>query len=191
MNGQWPTAYTRAWYMKILDFFISITVPAIFVYFLYKEYLKSDGRSQFGAVNKNEFEFKKSGDIKERMSDVKGIDEIRVEVEQVIRMIKDPKAFTDVGAKMHKGVLLHGNPGTGKTMLSRAIAGEAGVSFLYCTGSSFDEMFVGVGAKRVRELFKMARENKPCIIFIDEIDTLLAASRRFGNEHSSSRATIN
>jgi ATP-dependent metalloprotease len=68
-------------------------------------------------------------------------------------MIKDPNAYTSKGAKMHKGVLLFGNPGTGKTMLSRAIAGEAGVSFLYCTGSSFDEMFVGVGAKRIRELF--------------------------------------
>jgi len=92
---------------------------------------------------------------------------------------------------MHKGVLLYGSPGTGKTMLSRAIAGEAGFSFLYCTGSGFDEMFVGVGAKRVRELFQSARKNKPCIIFIDEIDTLLAASRRYGKEHSSSRATIN
>jgi len=76
-------------------------------------------------------------------------------------------------------------------MLSRAIAGEAGVNFLHTTGSSFDEMFVGVGAKRVRTLFKKARENKPCIIFIDEIDTLLSASRRKGFEHSSSRATIN
>ena len=86
---------------------------------------------------------------------------------------------------------MFGKPGTGKTLLSRAIAGEAGVSFLYCTGSSFDEMFVGMGAKRVRSLFEEARKNKPCIIFIDEIDTLLSASRRYGNEHSSSRATIN
>jgi len=109
----------------------------------------------------------------------------------LIRMIKNPTDYTSKGAKMHKGVLLFGNPGTGKTMLSRAIAGEAEVSFLYCTGSSFDEMFVGVGAKRVRELFKEARKNKPCIIFIDEIDTLLASSRRHGKEHSSSRATIN
>jgi len=87
------------------------------------------------------------------LSDVKGIDEITDEILCLIRMIKDSKAYTSKGAKMHKGVLLHGKPGTGKTMLSRAIAGEAGVSFLYCTGSSFDEMFVGVGAKRIRELF--------------------------------------
>jgi len=140
---------------------------------------------------KNEFEFKKSEEIKERLNDVKGIDEITGEIQNVIRMIKDPNAYTSKGTNMHKGVLLYGNPGTGKTMLSRAIAGEAGVSFLYCTGSGFDEMFVGVGAKRVRELFQSARKNKPCIIFIDEIDTLLAASRRHGREHSSSRATIN
>lgn len=106
-------------------------------------------------------------------------------------MIKNPEEYTAKGAKLHKGVLLYGAPGTGKTLLSRAIAGESGTAFLYCTGSSFDEMFVGVGAKRVRELFKEARENTPCIIFIDEIDTLLSKSRRFGGEHSSSRGTIN
>lgn len=138
-----------------------------------------------------QFEFKKSEDITERLDDVKGIDEIKDEIVNLIKMIRDPNAYTSKGAKMHKGVLLFGNPGTGKTMLSRAIAGEAGVSFLYCTGSSFDEMYVGVGAKRVRELFAQARKQKPCIIFIDEIDTLLSASRRHGGEHSSSRATIN
>ena len=153
---------------------------------------KNRSNSLFGIEESgNEFEFKKADQITERLDDVKGIDEIKDEIINVIRMIRDPSAYTSKGAKMHKGVLLHGSPGTGKTMLSRAIAGEAGVSFLYCTGSSFDEMFVGVGAKRIRELFKQAKENKPCIIFIDEIDTLLAKSRRFGREHSSSRATIN
>jgi ATP-dependent metalloprotease len=76
-------------------------------------------------------------------------------------------------------------------LLARAIAGESGVNFIYCTGSNFDEMFVGLGAKRVRELFNEARKNKPCIIFIDEIDSLMTASRRYGTEHSSSRGTIN
>ena len=106
-------------------------------------------------------------------------------------MIQNPNTYLEQGAKLHKGVLLYGKPGTGKTLLARAIAGESGTNFIYCTGSHCDEMFVGVGAKRVRELFKEARANKPCIIFIDEIDTLLSKSRRFNQEHSSSRATIN
>ena len=118
------------------------------------ESLRNSSSNQFGVSNKNEFEFKKSEEITERLQDVKGIDEITDEIMNLIRMIKNPMDYTSKGAKMHKGVLLFGNPGTGKTMLSRAIAGEAEVSFLYCTGSSFDEMFVGVGAKRVRELFQ-------------------------------------
>ena len=129
------------------------------------------------------FEIKKAVDVSERLDDVKGIDEIRDEIKNLIKMIKNPDEYKSKGAKLHKGVLLYGQPGTGKTLLSRAIAGEAGTSFLYCTGSSFDEMFVGVGAKRVRELFQEARKHKPCIIFIDEIDTLLSKSRRYGNDH--------
>jgi ATP-dependent metalloprotease len=151
-----------------------------------------EGKGPLEQMNKEtKFEFKKAEDIPTRLDDVKGIDEIRSEIQNLIKMIKEPEMYQSKGAKMHKGVLLFGKPGTGKTLLSRAIAGEAGVSFLYCTGSSFDEMFVGVGAKRVREMFKQARKNKPCIIFIDEIDSLLGASRRFSDESSSSRATIN
>lgn len=143
------------------------------------------------AGGQTNFEIKKAKDVSERLDDVKGIDEIRDEIKNLIKMIKNPDEYKSKGAKLHKGVLLYGQPGTGKTLLSRAIAGESGTSFLYCTGSSFDEMYVGVGAKRVRELFQEARKHKPCIIFIDEIDTLLSKSRRYGSEHSSSRATIN
>lgn len=122
---------------------------------------------------------------------MRGIDEIKEEVENLIKMVKEPERYHSKGANLHRGVLLYGSPGTGKTLLARAIAGESGCNFIYCTGSHFDEMFVGVGAKRIRELFNEARKNKPCIIFIDEIDTLLSKSRRFNAEHSSSRATIN
>ena len=137
------------------------------------------------------FDLKKANDIQQRLSDVKGIDEIKEEVENVIKMVKNPEKYTECGAKLHKGLLLFGQPGTGKTLLARAIAGEAETNFVYCTGSDFDEMFVGVGAKRVRELFEEAKKNTPCIIFIDEVDSLLSKSRRFGSEGSSSRATIN
>jgi ATP-dependent metalloprotease len=125
------------------------------------------------------------------LDDVKGIDEIKGEINDLIKMIKNTSEYTSKGAKLYRGVLLSGSPGTGKTLLARAIAGESGVNFIYCSGSNFDEMYVGLGAKRVRELFAEARKNTPCIIFIDEIDSLMTKSRRFGSEHSSSRGTIN
>jgi ATP-dependent metalloprotease len=137
------------------------------------------------------FEIKKAKEIDQRLKDVKGITEIKNEVEDLIKMIKNTSDYTTKGAKLYRGVLLAGQPGTGKTLLARAIAGESGVNFLYCTGSSFDEMYVGMGAKRVREIFAEARKQTPCIIFIDEIDSLMSKSRRFGSEHSSSRGTIN
>jgi len=140
---------------------------------------------------KYKFEIKTASDIKTRLDDVKGVDEIRSEVEDLVKMLKNPYAYKSKGAKLHRGALLFGEPGTGKTLLARAIAGESGVNFIFCSGSDFDEMYVGVGAKRVRQLFKEAKKHSPCIIFIDEVDSLLAGSRRGGGEHSSSRATIN
>jgi ATP-dependent metalloprotease len=140
---------------------------------------------------KMKFEIKTAKDITQRLDDVKGIDEIKEEILNVIKMVKDPYKYRAKGANLHRGVLLFGEPGVGKTLLARAIAGEAGTNFIYCTGSHFDEMFVGLGAKRVRELFAEARKNTPCIIFIDEIDSLISKGRRQSGEGSSSRATIN
>lgn len=144
-----------------------------------------------GDLSQANFDFKTANDVEQRLSDVKGIDEIKTEVENIIKVVQQPDKYRSKGAKLFKGILLFGEPGTGKTLLARAIAGEAGCNFIYCTGSDFDEMFVGVGAKRVRELFKKARKNSPCIIFIDEIDSLLTGSRRAGSEHSSLRGTLN
>ncbi|MCY7283217.1 MAG: ATP-dependent zinc metalloprotease FtsH2, partial [Cyanobacteria bacterium CAN_BIN43] len=104
--------------------------------------------------------------------DVAGIEEAKEELQEVVTFLKKPERFTAVGAKIPKGVLLIGPPGTGKTLLAKAIAGEAGVPFFSISGSEFVEMFVGVGASRVRDLFKKAKENAPCIIFIDEIDAV-------------------
>jgi cell division protease FtsH len=104
--------------------------------------------------------------------DVAGIDEAKEELQEVVTFLKQPEKFTAVGAKIPKGVLLVGPPGTGKTLLAKAIAGEAGVPFFSISGSEFVEMFVGVGASRVRDLFKKAKENAPCLIFIDEIDAV-------------------
>jgi len=114
------------------------------------------------------------GEITQRLSDVKGIDEITGEINDVIDMLKNSKAYKRKGATLPKGILLYGKPGTGKTLIARAMAGEANVTFFHYTGSMFDELYVGVGARRVRNMFKEAQKHRPSIIFIDEIDTLLA-----------------
>lgn len=118
-----------------------------------------------------------------------GIDEFKEELSELVDYLKNPKKYENAGAKLPKGILLVGPPGTGKTLLARALAGEANCTFFYKTGSEFDEMFVGVGASRVRELFKKAREKSPSIIFIDEIDSV-AGSRR-NNDPGHSRDTVN
>ena len=112
------------------------------------------------------------GMVKTRFADVAGVDEAKEELVEVVDFLKQPKKYTDIGGKIPKGVLLVGPPGTGKTLLARAVAGEAGVPFFRISGSDFVEMFVGVGASRVRDLFKTAREKAPCIIFIDELDAI-------------------
>jgi len=111
-------------------------------------------------------------DIATRFEDVQGIDEAKEELEEIVDFLKNPEKYFKSGAKVPKGALLIGSPGTGKTLLARAIAGESSVPFIQCSGSSFIEMFVGVGAKRVRDIFNEARKNEPCIIFIDEIDAI-------------------
>src|SRR5687768_17033810 len=105
-------------------------------------------------------------------ADVAGVDEAKAELQEVVEFLKDPGRYGRLGARIPKGVLLVGPPGTGKTMLARAVAGEAGVSFFSISGSEFVEMFVGVGAARVRDLFEQARGKAPAIIFIDELDAL-------------------
>lgn len=120
---------------------------------------------------------------KTRFSDVAGIDEEKQQLEEVVVFLKNPEKYTKMGAKMPRGILLSGDPGTGKTLLAKAIAGEAGVPFFQATGSSFEEKFVGVGADRVRKLFREAKKVAPCIIFIDEIDSV-AQNRYSGKSYS-------
>lgn len=120
-----------------------------------------------------------SDDIDTTFQDVAGCDEAKYELEEVVEFLKSPERFEVAGARVPKGVLLEGPPGTGKTLLARAVAGEAGVSFIQVSGSEFIQMFVGVGASRVRDLFKLAKENIPCVVFIDEID---AVGRKRGEQ---------
>jgi ATP-dependent metalloprotease len=124
-----------------------------------------------------------------RFADVCGVDEAKGELEEVVAYLRDPKRFTTLGGKLPKGVLLVGPPGTGKTLLARAVAGEAGVPFYYASGSEFEEMFVGVGARRVRDLFAAAKRSSPCIIFLDEIDAI--GSARNPRDQQYMKMTLN
>lgn len=125
-------------------------------------------------------------------NDVAGADEVKEELEEIVEFLKAPKKFNDIGAKIPKGVLLYGPPGTGKTLLAKAVAGEAGVAFFSISGSDFVEMFVGVGASRVRDLFEQAKKNAPCIIFIDEIDAVgRQRGAGVGGGHDEREQTLN
>lgn len=124
-----------------------------------------------------------------RFDDVHGCDEAKEELQEVVEFLRDPNSFSDLGAKLPKGVLLVGPPGTGKTLLARAVAGEAGVPFFYMSGSEFDEIFVGVGAKRVRELFAAAKAKSPSIIFIDELDAI--GGKRNPRDQAHAKQTLN
>ena len=125
-------------------------------------------------------------------NDVAGVDEEKQELQEIVEFLKNPKKFTDMGARIPKGVLLVGHPGTGKTLLAKAVAGEAGVPFFIISGSDFVEMFVGVGASRVRDLFEQAKKNSPCIVFIDEIDAVgRQRGAGLGGGHDEREQTLN
>ena len=133
------------------------------------------GMGPFSAMNAGRLQSRgviNSEDINTSFNDVAGCDEAKYELQEVVEFLKTPEKFEAAGAKVPKGVLLEGPPGTGKTLLARAVAGEAGVSFIQISASEFIQMYVGVGASRVRELFKMAKDNSPCVVFIDEIDAI-------------------
>ena len=142
---------------------------AIFVVFMIFRLL---GNSSKGAMGFGKSKARAYSTSKVRFDDIAGADEEKEELKEIVEFLKSPKKFTDLGARIPKGVLLVGNPGTGKTLLARAVAGEANVPFITISGSDFVEMFVGVGASRVRDLFEQAKKNKPCIVFIDEIDAV-------------------
>lgn len=145
-----------------------------------------------GTIFKNSEVADKSVDVSQstvRFKDVCGCDEARAELEEIVDFLKDPSRFTGLGGKLPKGVLLTGPPGTGKTLLARATAGEAGVPFFFMSGSEFDELYVGVGAKRIRELFGQAREKSPAIIFIDELDAI--GGKRNPKDQAYAKQTLN
>ncbi len=158
----------------ILGFVLNWVLPIGLMFFLWRMLQKrlTGMGSNVLSVGQNKAVIVAEGDVKTRFGDVAGVDEAKEELVEVVDFLKNPKKYTDIGGKIPKGVLLVGPPGTGKTLLARAVAGEAGVPFFRMSGAEFVEMFVGVGAARVRDLFKQAREKAPCIVFIDELDAI-------------------
>ena len=186
---------SESWFMVILGLLTPFGILIIFFIF----WFLLMGRAQGGAGGKTmSFGKSKARNITEMdkhkvtFNDVAGVDEEKEELQEIVEFLKSPKKFTDMGARIPKGVLLVGHPGTGKTLLARAVAGEAGVPFFIISGSDFVEMFVGVGASRVRDLFEQAKKNAPCIIFIDEIDAVgRQRGAGVGGGHDEREQTLN
>ena len=146
----------------------------------------------FGVGKSNVTVYGEDKKIDIKFNDVAGLDNAKIEVMEFVDFLKDPKKYKRLGAKVPRGALMVGPPGCGKTLLAKAVAGEAGVPFLTMSGSDFVEMFVGVGASRVRDLFKKAKEKSPCIIFIDEIDAVgKKRGGKFGGGNDERDNTLN
>ena len=181
-----PTSFVETLFMNLLPFLI---ILGIFIFFMRQIQVGGGKALSFGksraklmVEQKNRITFK----------DVAGVEEAKEELQEIIAVLKDPKKFTRLGGKIPKGVVLVGPPGTGKTLLARAVAGEAGVPFFSMSGSEFVEMFVGVGASRVRDLFDQGKKNAPCIIFIDEIDAVgRHRGAGLGGGHDEREQTLN
>ncbi|MCC5608551.1 ATP-dependent zinc metalloprotease FtsH [Nostoc sp. CHAB 5834] len=167
--GEVSSANSRAAVGLLINLMWILPLVALMLLFLRRSTNASSQAMNFG---KSKARFQMEAKTGVKFEDVAGVEEAKEDLEEVVTFLKQPERFTAVGARIPKGVLLIGPPGTGKTLLAKAIAGEAGVPFFSISGSEFVEMFVGVGASRVRDLFKKAKENAPCLIFIDEIDAV-------------------
>ncbi|MFI5397211.1 MAG: ATP-dependent zinc metalloprotease FtsH [Candidatus Binatia bacterium] len=178
------------WYVVLfVQWFPMLLLIGVWIFFMRQMQVGGGKAMSFG---KSRAKLLSENTHKVTFNDVSGIDEAKEELEEIIAFLKDPKKFTKLGGRIPKGVLLVGAPGTGKTLLARAIAGEAGVPFFSISGSDFVEMFVGVGASRVRDLFVQGKKNAPCIIFIDEIDAVgRHRGAGLGGGHDEREQTLN
>lgn len=178
------------WWMTLLSSLLPILLLVGLWFFIMNQTTGSG--SKVMSFGKSRARLSNGDKVKVTFNDVAGADEAKEELEEVVEFLKHPKKFNDLGAKIPKGVLLFGPPGTGKTLLAKAVAGEAGVAFFSISGSDFVEMFVGVGASRVRDLFAQAKKNSPCIIFIDEIDAVgRQRGAGFSGGHDEREQTLN
>ncbi|WP_136806611.1 ATP-dependent zinc metalloprotease FtsH [Desulfosediminicola flagellatus] len=184
-------AQKDSWFMTIfVSWFPMLLLIGVWVFFMRQ--MQGGGKGGALSFGKTRAKLMEQGTNKVTFDDVAGIDEAKEELEEIIDFLKDPQKFTVLGGRIPKGVLLAGTPGTGKTLLAKAIAGEADVPFFTISGSDFVEMFVGVGASRVRDLFTQGKKNAPCIIFIDEIDAVgRHRGAGLGGGHDEREQTLN
>lgn len=194
INGKMTVRYVPAqetpWWAGLFSSLLPVLLIVGFVFFMLQQSQGSGNRvMQFGRSRARLLDPDKK---KVTFADVAGVDEAKEELQEIVDFLKDPKRYNEIGAKIPKGVLLYGPPGTGKTLLARAVAGEAGVAFFSISGSDFVEMFVGVGAARVRDLFEQAKKNAPCIVFVDEIDAVgRQRGAGLGGGHDEREQTLN
>lgn len=179
-----------SWWMRILSSLLPMVLIIGIWIFMMRQ--MQGGGNKVMSFGKSQAKLQGKENPKVTFADVAGIDEAKEELQEVIDFLRNPAKFNQLGAKIPKGVLLYGPPGAGKTLLARAVAGEAGVAFFSISGSDFVEMFVGVGASRVRDLFKQAKSNRPCIIFMDEIDAVgRHRGAGLGGGHDEREQTLN
>jgi len=182
---------------KFLQVLLSIApwllIFGVMYFFIFRQFRGSGGMGMLGSFGRSRHQVSNKEQSKVTFEDVAGIDEAKEEVQEIIEFLRNPKKFQRLGGRIPRGILLIGEPGCGKTLLAKAIAGEADVPFFSISGSDFVEMFVGVGASRVRDLFKQAKENSPCIIFLDEIDAVgrKRGSGIVGGGHDEREQTLN
>ncbi|HIS68600.1 MAG TPA: ATP-dependent zinc metalloprotease FtsH [Candidatus Gallacutalibacter stercoravium] len=193
MVYNWERPQETSWITSLLPLVISMVLLGLLWWFMMKRFANSmgDGGKQ---MNFGKAKIRNMADEKRKttFADVAGADEEKEELREIVDFLKNPKKYNELGARIPKGVLLVGPPGTGKTLLARAVAGEAGVPFFSISGSDFVEMFVGVGASRVRDLFDQAKKNAPCIVFIDEIDAVgRQRGAGLGGGHDEREQTLN
>jgi len=196
VSGQIEVEQTEeSFFVEILSLISPVLLLLIFLLFSFAIMNPNQGGNKsmtFGKSKARVLNTTDSNKTKITFKDVAGITEEKEELAEIVEFLKSPKKFTDMGARIPKGVLLVGQPGTGKTLLAKAVAGEAGVPFFIISGSDFVEMFVGVGASRVRDLFEQAKKNSPCIIFIDEIDAVgRQRGAGLGGGHDEREQTLN
>ncbi len=179
-----------AWWLSLLPFIIITVLFLVFWLFFMQQ--SQGGGNRVMSFGKSRAKMHTENKRRVTFDDVAGADEEKEELKEIVEFLKSPKRFVELGARIPKGVLLVGPPGTGKTLLARAVAGEAGVPFFSISGSDFVEMFVGVGASRVRDLFEQAKKNSPCIVFIDEIDAVgRHRGAGLGGGHDEREQTLN